>query len=465
MFAESYYVSPSGADSNPGTSPSQPILWIQTAINKSKAGDTIFLLPGTHKVKPGDKNITFSGKKGKEGAPITLTTAGAGVLVDLSGAEVGWGGFRISDGSEWIVVDGGGDPNPFDEFSYHLTLMNAGYESATGDGRSGIVCRPVTIQGAAHITVRNLFGKRSMGGMGIFGQATRNILVEKCRLQPGEHAHDGGASHGIYVGAGADDVLIKHTFIRWGGDGRLGVQNNHGGDKNVVLEECFITECQGAIKAFNGGGVKVKNCWFWNIDEKPGLQGNYAVDGLIRTPPAPDFIAKLGTAAAASSVAKDASAKPGASSSAQPSAPKTAAGSLGEGRALAAAQTPPQLDASDSVAALQKLIQTAGTKNGLKLKLKIFGSLEDVGFVSAGPTGVKVDFKGNTMPVRWKDIESQDLAQAAYTLMTDDQEALFNAGRIAVADRNEPLYEKIFNRLMEVSSARGMSLDDLKAGR
>src|SRR6185503_17319796 len=105
-----------------------------------------------------------------------------------------------------------------------------------------------------HIIVRNIFGKRSMGGMGIFGQHTRHVLVDKCRLQPGEHAHDGGASHGIYVGGGADDVLIKHTFIRWGGNGRLGLQNNHGGDKNVVIEECFFTECCGAVKSFNGGG-------------------------------------------------------------------------------------------------------------------------------------------------------------------------------------------------------------------
>ena len=260
--AANYFVAPEGHDAGSGAQ-AAPFRWIQTAINKSKAGDTIYLLPGTHTVKPGDRNITFSSKKGAEGAPITLTTAGAGVIIDLAGAEIGWGGFRISDGSAWIVVDGGGQPNPFDESSYHLSITNAGYQVATGDGRSGIVCRPVTIQEASNVIIRNIFGKRSMGGMGIFGKNTRNILVEKCRLQPGDKAHDGGASHGIYVGGGADDVLIKHTFIRWGGDGRLGVQNNHGGDKNVVLDECFITECQGAIKAFNGGGVKVKNCWFW----------------------------------------------------------------------------------------------------------------------------------------------------------------------------------------------------------
>ena len=175
--AASIYVAPGGNDSGGGASPSAPLQWIQTAINKSKAGDTIFVMPGTHTVKPGDRNITFSSKKGAEAAPITLTTTGPGVVVDLSGAEIGWGGFRICDGSEWIVVDGGGNPNPFDESSYHFTLLNAGYQAASGNGRSGIVCRPVTIQEASHVIVRNLLGKRSMGGMGIFGAHTRNILV------------------------------------------------------------------------------------------------------------------------------------------------------------------------------------------------------------------------------------------------------------------------------------------------
>lgn len=105
-----------------------------------------------------------------------------------------------------------------------------------------------------------------------------------------------------------------------------------------------------------------------------------------------------------------------------------------------------KIDSAESVAVLQKMLQTTDLKKGSKIIIKIFGSLDEVRFLSADPQGFKVDIKGNTMPIRWKDIDSQDLAQSVFVILQDDQEALFHAGCIAAALKNNALYEKVFNQ-------------------
>lgn len=51
LHATSYYISPSGNDKNNGTSKDTPFASLATAQNKVKAGDVIYILPGTYQVK------------------------------------------------------------------------------------------------------------------------------------------------------------------------------------------------------------------------------------------------------------------------------------------------------------------------------------------------------------------------------------------------------------------------------
>ena len=69
-WAATYYVSPGGNDSNPGTTPETPFKTIQSAAYKAIAGDTVFIMAGTYneRVKTwnsgtSDKYITFTGNK------------------------------------------------------------------------------------------------------------------------------------------------------------------------------------------------------------------------------------------------------------------------------------------------------------------------------------------------------------------------------------------------------------------
>lgn len=51
LHATSYYISPSGNDKNNGTSKATPFASLATAQSKVKAGDVIYILPGTYWVK------------------------------------------------------------------------------------------------------------------------------------------------------------------------------------------------------------------------------------------------------------------------------------------------------------------------------------------------------------------------------------------------------------------------------
>jgi len=451
--AECYYVSPTGIDSSKGTA-AQPLRWIQTAINKTKPGDTVMLMPGTHAVKPGDSNITFSGKKGTEKAPITLTTSGPGVIIDLTEANTEWGGFRISDGSEWIVVDGGGKPSVFDESSYCLVIQNAAYHAAFGDERSNIVCRPLTIQQATNVTVKNIFAKRSMGGMGIFGTSTRKIVVDNCRIQPGEAAHDKGVSHGIYVGGGADEVLMHHCFIRWGGDGRLGLQNNHGGAVSVVLEDSFVTECQAVIKSFNGGGVKAKNCYFWKIDETP-LQGNATAEGCTNAEPPSDVMGAANVPAKPVAAGK-------VDTASSPKAPIAAPPAVKVAATPAAAKAPRDLEPQRK--ALREILQKTQTSTSVKSNITVFGKPESVLFAGADATGLKVSMDGNVLPLRWKEIQDMDLADLTLACQPEDTNTLFHVGVVAFANHRDTLFDNVLTKLLKADAGRATSLLDLCNG-
>ena len=65
LVADTYYVSPSGNDNNPGTMGS-PLLTIQAGINKAYSGDIVMVLAGTYK-----EQVTFP-RSGDVGSVITL---------------------------------------------------------------------------------------------------------------------------------------------------------------------------------------------------------------------------------------------------------------------------------------------------------------------------------------------------------------------------------------------------------
>ncbi len=104
--AASYYVSPSGSDSNDGATPERPLRTIQKAVDVAQAGSTVRLASGTY------LQDFRSARNGSFFAPITITgprtavVKGAGrtsiVTINLGGGGVVW---ELADISSAIKAD------------------------------------------------------------------------------------------------------------------------------------------------------------------------------------------------------------------------------------------------------------------------------------------------------------------------------------------------------------------------
>lgn len=90
----SYFVSPSGSDSNNGTSPSAPFRSIQKAVDLAQPGDTITLASGTY------MQDVLSKRDGTAGAPITIKGPANAIVKGAGKARI----FELNH--DYITLDG-----------------------------------------------------------------------------------------------------------------------------------------------------------------------------------------------------------------------------------------------------------------------------------------------------------------------------------------------------------------------
>lgn len=137
----------------------------------------------------------------------------------------------------------------------------------------------------------------------------------------------------------------------------------------------------------------------------------------------------------------------GASKSADPAAVRKAA---------------PAIDPAPHRDALVKAFGGEAAKKGTKVFMNVMGQGQEVAFKGTDDVGIKIEVAGNTLPIRWKDVSSEDFAQIALRLLPDDAEALFHAGALALAGKNEALAQKLADRLSELKSDKAKELDALR---
>ncbi len=98
-FAATYYVSPTGSDSNNGTSTLLPLKTIQSAANRTLPGDTVQVMQGTY---AGGILIPVSGTSG---APIIYKAySGSTPVIQLGASD--WFGIGVPAGISYITIDG-----------------------------------------------------------------------------------------------------------------------------------------------------------------------------------------------------------------------------------------------------------------------------------------------------------------------------------------------------------------------
>ncbi|MBP9817840.1 right-handed parallel beta-helix repeat-containing protein [Candidatus Shapirobacteria bacterium] len=102
VWATEYFVATNGSDSNTGTSNNLPLLKIQTAINKARAGDTVYVHGGTYK-----EGVGFSGSGTNTARIVVLAVANENPIIDGSGVSVKNDGLvQFMDNANYITFSG-----------------------------------------------------------------------------------------------------------------------------------------------------------------------------------------------------------------------------------------------------------------------------------------------------------------------------------------------------------------------
>lgn len=186
-----YYVSPSGADTNAGTE-SQPWQTIQKAADTMVAGDTVYIKAGTYPERVVPQN------SGSAGSYITYA-AYAGDTATIDGSTVtlpsDWGGLFDVSNKDYIVISG-------------LRIIKAG----PNDNNVGILA-----DNSSYITIeKNHTYDTVSSGIAIWN--SDNIIIDGNEVVL---ACNDGEQECITV-AGTDIFEIKNNHVHDGGPGTIG---------------------------------------------------------------------------------------------------------------------------------------------------------------------------------------------------------------------------------------------------
>lgn len=181
LTAATYYLSPTGSDSNPGTAVS-PWRTFRKAASVVRAGDTVIVRDGTY---TGGVSIETPGTGSK---PIVFKAAGSHAVIKGSGGE-----------KDAFTIDGYSLGNPWWKGAdMYITIEGLTIRNATRGG--------IRISCAHHVTVRKCILTRN-GTWGIFTDYSNYSLLEdnECSYS--------GDEHGIYVSNSSDFPIIRGNRV------------------------------------------------------------------------------------------------------------------------------------------------------------------------------------------------------------------------------------------------------------
>jgi len=174
--AATFYVAPTGSDTNPGSS-ALPWATLQRAANVARPGDTVFVQPGVY------AGAKFS-RSGLSTARIAFVGR-AGAVINRPGP------LNTNNDNLWI------------RNAHYITLT--GFESKTAP-RSGIAIQGEPDAPVLGIVLRNNFCHDN-GRWGIFTGYAQNVRIER------NTTTFSGLEHGIYVSNSADNPLILNNLV------------------------------------------------------------------------------------------------------------------------------------------------------------------------------------------------------------------------------------------------------------
>ncbi|WP_308639486.1 right-handed parallel beta-helix repeat-containing protein [Paenibacillus silvisoli] len=247
----SYYVSPSGSDSNPGTL-AQPFKTVQKGIDSMSAGDTLYLRAGTYQEK-----VYITNKNGSSSAWYTVKNyAGETPVMDgnnLALAEA----FDIYNSSYWHIE--GLEMKKY----WGAGVYMEGYQ------RPGEMSpHPVSHIELIKLTIHDLDNPdttTTAGTQAIAGEGPDFVTIKKCNIYNIGLLRDSPLDHGVYVGYGADHYVIDGNSMQLTSGSGLQLYGQPGGGSDFVITNNILWNNHkfGLIVASNTSNNLIANNTFY----------------------------------------------------------------------------------------------------------------------------------------------------------------------------------------------------------
>lgn len=293
-FAATYYVSPSGSDSNNGTSEASAFRTIQKGANVARAGDTVTVLPGTYNEAIQSKNngtasarIRFVSKE-RWGAKVTGRNSSyawmnLGTYVDIEG-------FDVTGGSN--ALTGIGLLASYSRALYnHVHNIRSANCDAGGGGITG--------------------GKLGSEGVEMIGNVVHDVGAFSPALPYCNHVHTiymatphgkvqnnivyHSASAGIHLWHAPTDSIVSHnlSFSNRGPGIIYGCGDApHIPCRNIMVYNNIVMNNEGyGIREYgnNSGARVVNNILYGNLKDTPTMMSGAASGNLSVNPKLKNF--------------------------------------------------------------------------------------------------------------------------------------------------------------------------------
>ena len=256
LGATAYYVSPTGSDSNSGSSTSAPFQTIQYAVSLSSLapGDTIILMDGTYGAPPSCTDPTHSmavkiTTGGTSANPITLKAMHKwAAVLDAQGLCQSYIFFQSSSASYWVIQD--------------LEIKNGHYGGIWSNSNGSAQGVVITGNHIHDIGREVLYG--TTGEAGIFVAPPNGIEPASSMVIEGNLIHDIGRTNdagnsydqGIYNCGGTATIVHNIFYNMWSG---WGVQFAPG-SQGTIANNTFY-----GPNGYGGGQVKKGQIMLWGI--------------------------------------------------------------------------------------------------------------------------------------------------------------------------------------------------------
>ena len=229
LALSTFYVAPTGSDSNAGTQAS-PFATFQHALISLKPGDTLDAEPGTYSgfiagwdSTPASSGDPYGTIDGTASEPITIqaapSAARGSVIIDSANSET-HSAIDLEPGNNYITISG-------------LTITNAA-GNVTNEG--------IKIVSSSNDTISNCTVS-GVGGWGMFVDTTTNLVIKNNTVTGTTGSGDEG--HGMYISGSTSGAVVEGNDVY--DNGFIGIhingdlsEGNTGLVSNSIIEDNVI---------------------------------------------------------------------------------------------------------------------------------------------------------------------------------------------------------------------------------